>query len=81
MGRPPEMQRALEVLCRRRKNNPVFVGEAGVGKTALVEGLAQRLLAEDVPELLKDAEIFASTRARCWPARASAATSRSASRR
>jgi ATP-dependent Clp protease ATP-binding subunit ClpA len=59
VGRAAEMQRALEVLCRRRKNNPVFVGDAGVGKTALVEGLAQRLLADDVPELLKGAEIFA----------------------
>jgi len=59
VGRAMEMQRALEVLCRRRKNNPVFVGDAGVGKTALVEGLAQRLLADDVPELLKGAEIFA----------------------
>jgi ATP-dependent Clp protease ATP-binding subunit ClpA len=59
IGRVMETQRALEVLCRRRKNNPVFVGEAGVGKTALVEGLAQRLLGNDVPELLRDAEIFA----------------------
>jgi ATP-dependent Clp protease ATP-binding subunit ClpA len=59
VGRTAEIQRALEVLCRRRKNNPVFVGEAGVGKTALVEGLAQRLIAEDVPEILKGAEIFA----------------------
>src|SRR5262245_22373982 len=59
IGRLPEMERALEVLCRRRKNNPVFVGEAGVGKSALVEGLAQGLLAEDVPALLKGAEIFA----------------------
>ncbi len=59
IGRAAEIERALEVLCRRRKNNPVFVGEAGVGKTALVEGLAQRLLADDVPEILKGAEIFA----------------------
>jgi ATP-dependent Clp protease ATP-binding subunit ClpA len=59
VGRGAEIQRALEVLCRRRKNNPVFVGDAGVGKTALVEGLAQRLLASDVPKLLRDAEIWA----------------------
>jgi ATP-dependent Clp protease ATP-binding subunit ClpA len=59
IGRHAEIERALEVLCRRRKNNPVFVGEAGVGKTALVEGLAQRLLGEEVPELLKGAEIYA----------------------
>jgi ATP-dependent Clp protease ATP-binding subunit ClpA len=59
VGRADELDRAMEVLARRRKNNPVFVGEAGVGKTAIVEGLAQRLLAPDVPPLLKDAEIFA----------------------
>ena len=47
------------MLCRRRKNNPVFVGDAGVGKTAMAEGLATRLLADDVQEALKDAEIFA----------------------
>jgi ATP-dependent Clp protease ATP-binding subunit ClpA len=58
IGRVREMTRALEVLCRRRKNNPVFVGEPGVGKTAIVEGLAQRLLQEDSPEVLKGAEIF-----------------------
>jgi ATP-dependent Clp protease ATP-binding subunit ClpA len=59
IGRTAELKRTLEVLCRRRKNNPVFVGDPGVGKTALVEGLAQRLLDEDVPEILAGAEIFA----------------------
>jgi ATP-dependent Clp protease ATP-binding subunit ClpA len=59
IGRTREMKRALEVLCRRRKNNPVFVGEPGVGKTAIVEGLAQKLLEEGSPEVLKGAEIFA----------------------
>jgi len=58
IGRAVELQRTLEILCRRRKNNPVFVGEAGVGKTALAEGLAQRLLEDDVPEVLRGAEIF-----------------------
>jgi ATP-dependent Clp protease ATP-binding subunit ClpA len=59
VGRIDELDRAMEVLCRRRKNNPVFVGEAGVGKTAIVEGLAQRLLADDVPPLLEGTEIYA----------------------
>ena len=59
IGRTEELQRTLEVLCRRRKNNPVFVGEAGVGKTAMAEGLAMRLLADDVQDALKGAEIFA----------------------
>ena len=58
IGRAREMTRALEVLCRRRKNNPVFVGEPGVGKTAIVEGLAQKLVQDDGPEALKGAEIF-----------------------
>ncbi len=58
IGRSVELQRTLEILCRRRKNNPVFVGDAGVGKTALAEGLAQRLLQDDVPKLLDGAEIF-----------------------
>ncbi|MDH3627253.1 MAG: AAA family ATPase [Acidobacteriota bacterium] len=58
VGRDREIERALEVLGRRRKNHPVFVGEAGVGKTAMVEGLAQRLLGEEVPKLLEGAEIF-----------------------
>jgi ATP-dependent Clp protease ATP-binding subunit ClpA len=58
IGRSHELQRTMEVLCRRRKNNPVFVGEAGVGKTALAEGLAQRLLMDDVPSVLKGAEVY-----------------------
>src|SRR5262249_24587485 len=62
IGRTLELQRTIEVLCRRRKNNPVFVGEAGVGKTAMAEGLAQRLLPtadNGVPAPLENAEIFA----------------------
>src|SRR5687767_10463392 len=58
IGRHSELERTLEILCRRRKNNPVFVGDAGVGKTALAEGLATRLLGDDVPELLEGAEVF-----------------------
>ncbi len=58
IGRTTEVQRTLEILCRRRKNNPMFVGEPGVGKTALAEGLAQRLLQDDVPAVLKDAEVY-----------------------
>jgi ATP-dependent Clp protease ATP-binding subunit ClpA len=58
IGRADELQRTIEILCRRRKNNPVFVGDAGVGKTALAEGLATRLLDDDVPELLEGAEVF-----------------------
>src|SRR5687768_16457679 len=58
IGRMAELQRTMEILCRRRKNNPVFVGDAGVGKTALAEGLAMRLLQYDVPEPLQGAEII-----------------------
>jgi ATP-dependent Clp protease ATP-binding subunit ClpA len=58
VGRDVELKRAMQVLCRRRKNNPVFVGEAGVGKTAIVEGLAQRIADEKVPELLRDSTIY-----------------------
>jgi ATP-dependent Clp protease ATP-binding subunit ClpA len=58
IGRTHELRRTMEILCRRRKNNPVFVGEAGVGKTALAEGLAQRLLQDDVPTILEGAEVY-----------------------
>ena len=57
IGREPELTRTLHVLCRRRKNNPIFVGESGVGKTALAEGLALAIANGDVPDLLKNAEI------------------------
>ena len=58
IGRTTELQRTLEILCRRRKNNPVFVGDPGVGKTAMAEGLAMRLLEADVPPLLAGAEVY-----------------------
>ena len=58
IGRAAELQRTIEVLCRRRKNNPVFVGDAGVGKTAMAEGLALLLLTDQAPEPLKNAEVF-----------------------
>ncbi len=59
IGRHSEVERIIQVLCRRRKNNPLLVGEAGVGKTALAEGLARRIVEEDVPEVLADATIYA----------------------
>jgi ATP-dependent Clp protease ATP-binding subunit ClpA len=59
IGRADELQRTIQVLCRRRKNNPVFVGDPGVGKTAMAEGLATRLLSDDAQGALKDAEVFA----------------------
>lgn len=58
IGREMEMERTIHVLCRRRKNNPVFVGEAGVGKTAMAEGLAQLIAKNDIPDILEDAKIY-----------------------
>jgi len=59
IGRAEEVERTIQVLCRRRKNNPLYVGEAGVGKTALAEGLAKRIVEGNVPEVLKTATIYA----------------------
>ena len=59
VGRDGELERVVQVLCRRRKNNPLLVGESGVGKTAIAEGLAKRIVDGDVPEVVAESEIFA----------------------
>ncbi|RNF83356.1 ATP-dependent Clp protease ATP-binding subunit ClpA [Montanilutibacter psychrotolerans] len=59
VGRADEVERTIQVLCRRRKNNPLYVGEAGVGKTAIAEGLAKRIVDGEVPDVLSDATIYA----------------------
>ncbi len=58
IGRGTEMQRTMQVLCRRRKNNPVFVGDPGVGKTAMAEGLVQKIHNGDVPDILKEMRVY-----------------------
>jgi len=59
IGRDAEISRTIQVLCRRQKNNPLFVGDAGVGKTAIAEGLARRIVHGEVPDVLKDSTVFA----------------------
>jgi ATP-dependent Clp protease ATP-binding subunit ClpA len=58
IGRDLEVERIIQTLCRRRKNNPLLVGEAGVGKTAIIEGLARKIVEEEVPDLLQDCKIY-----------------------
>src|SRR6478609_9139473 len=58
IGRDDEIRRVLQIISRRTKNNPIIVGESGVGKTAIVEGLAHRIIKGDVPENLKDIQIY-----------------------
>ncbi len=58
IGREAELERVIQTLCRRRKNNPLLVGEAGVGKTAIAEGLARRIVEDNVPDILKDAQVY-----------------------
>jgi ATP-dependent Clp protease ATP-binding subunit ClpA len=59
IGRDKEVERVIQTLCRRRKNNPLLVGEAGVGKTAIAEGLAHRIISKLVPEILENAQVYA----------------------
>ena len=59
IGRESEIQRTIQVLCRRRKNNPLYTGEAGVGKTAMAEGLAKKIVDNEVPDVLEDCTIYA----------------------
>jgi len=78
IGRDKELERVVQTLCRRRKNNPLLVGEAGVGKTAIAEGLARRIVEGSVPTCSQNARCTHSTWAPSSPARSTAETSSSA---
>src|SRR5690606_5201235 len=58
IGRNAEVERTIQILCRRSKNNPLYVGDPGVGKTAIAEGLARKIVEGDVPDVLRDAVIY-----------------------
>jgi len=79
IGREQEVTRLIQVLSRRRKNNPLFVGESGVGKTAIAEGLAKQIVDGQVPEILKDSVVYSLDMGALLPAPSTVAISRSAS--
>jgi ATP-dependent Clp protease ATP-binding subunit ClpB len=76
IGRVEEIRRTIQVLSRRTKNNPVLIGEPGVGKTAIVEGLAERIVSGDVPSTILDKDVIELDMSALWPAPSTAASSR-----